>query len=74
MKAKVFYDEEVIQKNYTKEVISEAVDEVKAHGAQGIVELGEELHWSDEKISSYLQQKLEISKEEANKYLELFGK
>lgn len=66
----LLYDEEVIQKNYMKEVISET----QARDAKGIVELGKELGWSDEETLKRLQQILKISQEEAKKYLEMVGK
>lgn len=66
----LLYDEEVIQKNYMKEVISET----QARDTKGIVELGKELGWSDEETLKRLQQILKISQEEAKKYLEMVGK
>ena len=73
---RVLYDEEVIQKNYMKEVQerSEKIGEERGRkiGAKGIIDLSKEFGLSDDEIVSRLQQKLAISKEEAKKYLEMF--
>ena len=70
----VLYDEEVIKRNYIKEVTDEAEKRGEARGAKGIVDLSRKFGLSDEEIVSCLQQGLEISEEEVKKYLEMFGK
>ncbi len=78
----LLYDEDVIRRNYMKEVIGEAEERGEKRGerrgeergrAKEIISLSKDFGFSDAEILSRLQQKLEISKEEAKKYLEMFG-
>ncbi len=66
----LLYNEDVIRRNYMKEVIGEAEERGRA---KEIISLSKDFGLSDTEILSRLQQKLEISKEEAKKYLEMFG-
>ena len=76
------YDEEVIKRIYMKEVTDEAQERGekigeergRKQGAKVIIDLSRKFGLSNDEIISRLQQGLEISKEEAKKYLEMFGR
>ena len=67
----LLYDEEIIRRNYLKEVVNEAEERGRA---KEIIDMSSELGLSNEEILHRLQQKLEISEKEADKYLEMFRK